>query len=83
VYKIVIENRVKSDLKSLPSEFLEKIVEELTRLAINPRHRGVRKLAGSEAWRLRIGRYRLLYSIDDQRKVVVVYHVAHRKEVYR
>ena len=53
-------------------------------LASNPRPAQVEKLAGSEnAYRIRRGDYRVLFTVDDQKKAVVVYKVAHRREVYR
>jgi mRNA interferase RelE/StbE len=53
-------------------------------LAENPRPPGCRKLVGGEGdWRLRVGDYRVLYEINDTRKVVRVLHVKHRREAYR
>ena len=49
----------------------------------NPRPSGCRKLHGSAGWRLRVGRYRIVYEIDDARQIVTVLKVAHRKDVYR
>ncbi len=49
----------------------------------NPRPPGVVKLSGREAWRIRIGDYRVIYTIDDVRKGVVIYAIGHRREIYR
>lgn len=48
-----------------------------------PRPAGAVKLTGSSLWRVRIGDYRMVYSIDDAQKAVDVKIVAHRREVYR
>jgi len=49
----------------------------------DPRPRGVRKLAGFDnAWRVRIGDYRVLYEVEDERVLVTVVRVAHRRDVY-
>ena len=49
-----------------------------------PRPPGCKKLKGDEkTWRIRSGRYRILYQIDDSAKVVTVVGVGHRKDVYR
>ena len=53
-------------------------------LAHDPRPTGVVKLAGDEnLWRIRIGNYRVVYEIHDDRLMVLVLRVAHRKDVYR
>ena len=43
----------------------------------------VRKLAGREGWRIRVGNYRVIYEIDDSARQVTILHVGHRKDVYR
>lgn len=50
----------------------------------SPRARGAKKLAGSATdWRIRVGDYRIIYEIDDAAQRVRVWHVGHRREVYR
>jgi mRNA interferase RelE/StbE len=44
---------------------------------------GCEKLFGDKAYRVRQGDYRILYSIDDQQRIVEVYKVGHRRDVYR
>jgi mRNA interferase RelE/StbE len=49
-----------------------------------PRPHNSKKLSGGGSrWRIRVGDYRVLYEIDDSHKIVKVYRIAHRKEVYR
>ncbi|MGH9101893.1 MAG: type II toxin-antitoxin system RelE family toxin [Acidimicrobiales bacterium] len=53
-------------------------------LADDPRPRGCEKLAGmADAWRIRSGNYRVVYTIDDHVQVVTITRVGHRREVYR
>jgi len=52
-------------------------------LADNPRPQGVVKLSGREGWRIRVGDYRVIYTIDDAHKEVVIYAIGHRREIYR
>jgi len=60
------------------------ILVALRQLAVDPRHRGVRKLEGFEnQWRVRVGEYRVLYEIADDERLVHVYRIAHRSEAYR
>ena len=51
---------------------------------MNPRPRGSQKLAGDEErYRIRQGSYRVVYAIDDEARVAVVFEVGHRRDVYR
>lgn len=71
-------------MQKLPLYVQRRIVSDVATLAYNPRPSGVVKLAGAEnLWRLRIGNYRVIYEIHDDRLIVLVLRVAHRKDVYR
>jgi mRNA interferase RelE/StbE len=67
----------------LPSEVHRRISEKILTLEDNPRPSGSQKLRGEENYRLRVGDYRVLYTIDDKARRVLVYGVAHRREAYR
>lgn len=60
-----------------------RIVERISSLAANPRPHGAKKLSGRDRYRIRQGRYRILYSIEDAGLVVYVIKVGDRKDVYR
>jgi mRNA interferase RelE/StbE len=49
----------------------------------NPRPANCRKLTGRDGWRIRIGDYRVIYEINDAAPSLTVFHVGHRREVYR
>jgi mRNA interferase RelE/StbE len=49
----------------------------------NPRPDGCIKLSDSEEYRIRVGIYRILYEIDDDRKIVSIYKIEHRKDIYK
>lgn len=71
-------------LKRLPVVAQRRIVLAVAGLADNPRPTGSVKLAGDEnAWRIRVGEYRILYEIHDRRLVVLVVRIGHRKDVYK
>lgn len=55
----------------------------LALLASEPRPPGARKLSGRDAYRVRVGDYRIIYTIDDPERIVVVVLVGHRSDVYR
>ena len=72
------------DMVSLPREAVRRIDAHIRVLAENPRPAGAVKLQGKEGfWRVRVGDYRILYRIENERLLIVVIRVGHRKEVYR
>jgi mRNA interferase RelE/StbE len=60
----------------------KRISEAITALGGNPRPPGSKKLVGVDAWRIRIGDWRVIYQIQDDRLIVLVVRVGHRREVY-
>ena len=60
-----------------------RIIRRILSLEDNPRPRGTKKLSGREEYRLRVGDYRVLYTVDDEDGAVLVIAVGHRGEVYR
>jgi mRNA interferase RelE/StbE len=84
VYEIIFESNAEKDLLEMPTEILKNLDSKIQQLKKNPRPQGVKKLIGKiEGWRIRIGHYRILYQIDDKEKVVKVYRIKHRRNVYR
>lgn len=83
-YRIEIKRLARKVLLALPQAYRSRIAEAIDALANDPRRPGTRKLAGSESlYRLRVGDYRVVYEIEDERLIVVVVKVGHRREVYR
>ena len=70
-------------LAKLPDELRHRIAPKIDALSTDPRPAGVEKLAGVQAWRIRVGDYRIVYSIEDRVLVVLVLHVGNRREVYK
>ncbi|MBW6457120.1 MAG: type II toxin-antitoxin system RelE/ParE family toxin [Trueperaceae bacterium] len=60
-----------------------RVVERIERLAEEPRPRGCVKLAGGEHYRVRQGRYRIVYDIRDAELIVLVIRVGDRRDVHR
>ncbi len=84
LYNVFYTSAAARALKHLPREVIADIRTAVEGLAANPRTLHTEKLEGyPHAYRLRIGRYRLLYTIEDEARRVTVYRVAHRKESYR
>ncbi|MDI6791605.1 MAG: type II toxin-antitoxin system RelE/ParE family toxin [bacterium] len=82
MYRIRYEARVRKELDSIPDRDYQRIEEAIATLKVEPRLFGIKKI-GPADWRIRIGNYRVLYEIDDKTKVVTIYRVKHRKDVYR
>jgi mRNA interferase RelE/StbE len=82
-YRVFFKESVDKDLRGIPREDLTRILERIRLLGENPRPPECEKLTGQERYRLRQGRYRVLYSIQDEDVTVWVVKVGHRKDVYR
>jgi len=83
MYQIKLDKRVEKELDKIPEKIFDKIKKVILALKDNPRPLGVKKLTNQEHWRIRVGEYRILYEIDDQDKVIVIFKIKHRKEVYK
>jgi mRNA interferase RelE/StbE len=80
-YRVELAPAAQRDLRRLPREFQERLAAPIQALADNPRPPGVRKIRGEErAWRIRVGPFRVVYDIHDDRSLVVVLKVARRRE---
>jgi len=82
-YKIFFRQSVWKDFKSIPKKDLRKIIHRIDSLSEDPRPAGSQKLSGQEKYRIRHGRYRIVYSIQDDALTVWVVKVGHRKDIYR
>jgi len=82
-YELFIERSAQKALSKIPDPDQERIIEVIKALGEGPRPPGCKKLSGREAWRIRVGNYRLIYEIDDKIKKVLIVLVGHRREIYR
>jgi mRNA interferase RelE/StbE len=82
-YKLFFKKSVQKDFDSIPKKDLKRILSRIESLSEEPRPKGCEKLTGQERYRLRQGRYRIVYSIQDDELTVWVVKVAHRKDIYR
>jgi mRNA interferase RelE/StbE len=72
------------ELAALPKDVQRRIANRIDALREDPRPPGVKQLQGVERlYRLRVGDYRVIYSIEGRRLVIVVVKVGHRRDVYR
>lgn len=82
-YKVFFKKSVQKDFDPIPKKDLRRILNRIAELSENPRPAGCEKLTGKERYRLRQGRYRIVYSIQDDELTVWVVKVGHRKDIYR
>ena len=83
-YAVHIAPAAVRGLAKLSEQAKRRVASVIDSLAANPRPPGAKKLAGKENfWRVRVGDYRVIYTIEDRRLVVLVVKVGHRGEVYR
>lgn len=82
-YAIFIERRAQCSLSRIAGQDRDRLSSAIRRLADEPRPHGVKKLSGRNAWRIRVGDYRILYEIHDERLRILVVDVGHRREIYR
>jgi mRNA interferase RelE/StbE len=84
LYQVDLAASARKELRALPRNVLERVFPVLKELANTPRLPGSKKLTNHlSAWRVRVGDYRIVYTIDDRLRVVEVIRIAHRGEVYR
>lgn len=79
-YEIRLRRLVQKGLDALLQRDYEIVAKIISTLEENPRPLRVKKLADSGLWRIRVGKYRIGYTIDDKTKVVTLVRVASRKE---
>ena len=82
-YRIAMTASAEKQLARLPKADRVLVARKIMELAAVPRPRGCRQLRGQEdVYRVRVGVYRVIYSIEGRRIVVVVLKIGHRKDVY-
>lgn len=82
-YRIYFKESVEKDLAVLPKKDVGRILQRIEALSRDPRPSDHEKLTGQERYRIRQGRYRIVYPVHDKELTVWVVKVGHRKDVYR
>lgn len=80
-YKICIKPSAAKELKKIPKKVLQKVVEKIKGLAFDPRPPGCEKLSSEERFRIRQGDYRIVYTIEDEKLIVIVVKIGHRRDI--
>ena len=83
-FEVSFARSARKDLESLPVEVADRILYRIERLTENPRPRGSVKLQGRRGlWRIRVGDYRVVYTVDEAACYVDITQIRHRRDVYR
>jgi mRNA interferase RelE/StbE len=82
-YRVALTSSAAQELQKLASQIVARIFPHIESLASNPRPSGCKKMQGGDReYRIRIGNYRVVYTIDDKNLLVEVTRIRHRKDVY-
>lgn len=84
MYEIIITKKAQRALHKLPSDIANLIIKKIKFLAEDPyaENNNVKRLKGHDAYRLRVGDYRVIYELEDNILVIQIVDIGHRKEVY-
>jgi mRNA interferase RelE/StbE len=83
-FTIEIKPSAGKELDALDDALFARVDRKILALAQNPRPPGCKKLRGyKNLWRIRVGEWRVLYTLDDAAQLISVTRIAHRREVYR
>jgi mRNA interferase RelE/StbE len=84
-YRLLINTSARKELEAVGTKAdRQRLVRRIQALAGEPRPPGCEKLSGSEdRYRVRQGRYRVVYAVDDSSLTVTVVKIGHRRDVYR
>jgi len=82
-YEVYFKASVEKDFRAIPRKAVAKILQSIRLLSAEPRPPGCEKLTGQERYRVRQGKYRIVYSIQDKKLTIWIVRVGHRKDVYR
>lgn len=83
-YRIEIKRSATKEIQAISrKKERQQVVARIAALATDPRPPGCTKLSGQEAYRIRQGKYRIVYTVEDEVLVVEVVKVGHRRDVYR
>lgn len=82
-YKVIASKSAQKELLKLRQQANDRIIPAILKLSEEPRPPSAKKLkGGADLWRIRVGDYRVIYSVDDKILIVDVRKVGHRKDIY-
>jgi mRNA interferase RelE/StbE len=85
-YEVVFRNSAARQLRNLEANVIRRVSRKIDELQINPFPQGFEQLKAYRdppVYRIRIGAYRVLYTVDYSKKLITVAAIGHRREIYR
>lgn len=82
-YQVTVTPKAQRIIAKLPIDLRRRIANRIAALADDPRPPGSTKLSGEDSYRIRVGDYRIIYTIQDDRLIVLIIDVGHRRDIYR
>jgi mRNA interferase RelE/StbE len=83
-YAVTFARSARKELEALDPPYADRVLARIEALANDARPAGARKLQGAQRlWRIRVGEYRVIYSVDDRNGMIDVVRIRHRRDVYR
>ncbi len=84
MWQVIITRKAERTLKRLPQDVVRRLSAAIDALADDPRHAGSQKLVGfDDLYRIRVGDWRIIYTIEDDKLLVLVLTVAPRGQAYK
>ncbi len=81
-YKVRIKKSVQKDISSFDKKINQRLIKALQKLQRNP-YTNAKKITGKEFYRIRVGKYRIVYEIIKKDFEIIIYKISHRKDIYK
>jgi mRNA interferase RelE/StbE len=82
-WTVEYHRELEKEIRQLPKTFIRRVLEKIESLGENPRPHGCEKITGHDLWKVRVGVYRILYTINEEQRIVRTYKIGHRRDIYR
>lgn len=83
-FEIIFSPQARQSLKKIPPNIQQRLLKKISLLSQNPRPSGVKVLKGEKGLlRIRVGDYRIIYTIENKLLIITIIQIGHRREIYR
>ena len=82
-FRIKYRASFEKEIRRIPQDYADRIAVQIDSLSCTPFPHGCKKLLGEDAYRIRVGDYRIVYSLDTEKNIITIERVKHRKDIYR
>lgn len=83
MYSVIFNPKAENQLKKLDKQINERILNVLERIKIRPFSHDLKKLQGTNYYRARVGDYRIILDIKQDKLIIIVIEIGHRKNIYK